>query len=557
MLLPSAPAPPDYYRNNLLRVLRFVRMRHLDLLTPADLGFMLAVGRLSAGAQRLFARLIGRKGPLLRLDRIDYAEVPDLPAAIGQLSAAGLVLVDADAAPDVLLRLLTRVELQARFKMAVAQNPGASSTTGRTPPTKPALIAAIIDRWPQPRIRARVQEVSPWLEVLGRPSLQLAQLLFFGDSHRDFSVFVLEDLGRARYEDYALDRNGRLFANRAELDAYLRARQLRELVGCLDERPGLARPLAKALRERPAPPSRLERRTLNRALNHAGRWFERAGELDEALACYAASTAHPARERRVRIMHRQGEDAGALALLETMRQAPWRLEELDFAERFGAVPRRGGNHFNPPTTLMELPAAPDDDIERFAMGILTSSGGEAWHLENRLPQGLAALAFWDLLFAPVPGAFLHPYQDGPLDLFWDDFAKVRAKAIAAKKRQLADAERFGRILRGTFRAKVGTANRLMSWRHFDAHLLERLLAAVHHRLLLSLACRIIENPAAARAGFPDLLVIGADGYEFVEVKGPTDALQAPQRVWFKFLTGNGFNARVLKFKVVGKDVAQG
>ena len=554
MLQPGAPAPPDYYRNNLLRVLRFVRTRHVDLLTPVDLHFMLAIEGISTAAQRLFARLIGRKGPLLRLDRIEYAEVQDAKAAIEELRAAGLVHLGADAPSEDLLRLLTRAELRTQFEAASGEGGPTTAFAGRTPANKPALIAAIAELCSKPDIRARVQGVSPWLTTAGGPSLQVAHLLFFGDSHRDFSVFVLEDLGRVRYEDYPLERNGRLFANRNELDAYLQARQLRELVRCLDEQPVLARPLAKALRERPAPPSRLERNTLNRALNRLGRRFERAGEVDEALACYAASTAHPARERQVRILRRMHKEAAAAALLEAMRQAPWDLEEAAFAERCpsaSSVAGLGRRHpcVGPPLTVIELAATPDGDIERFAMTMLTEGGGEVWHLENHLPRGLAALAFWDVLFAPVPGAFLHPYQDGPLDLFWDDFAKVRAPAIAAKKRQLADAEEFGRILRSTLAAKVGTANRLMSWRHFDAHLLERILTAVPHRQLLSLACHVINNPAAARTGFPDLLVINDGAYEFVEVKGPTDVLRPTQRIWFKFLTDNGFNARVLKFRV--------
>ena len=93
---------------------------------------------------------------------------------------------------------------------------------------------------------------------------------------------------------------------------------------------------------------------------------------------------------------------------------------------------------------------------------LAEDGGEAWHLENRLPQGLAALAFWDVVFAPVAGAFLNPYQDGPLDLYWDDFAAQRRGAIAAQKSRLADPAEFGRILRATFKAKAGVANALMS-----------------------------------------------------------------------------------------------
>ncbi|MYE85357.1 MAG: VRR-NUC domain-containing protein, partial [Gammaproteobacteria bacterium] len=125
----------------------------------------------------------------------------------------------------------------------------------------------------------------------------------------------------------------------------------------------------------------------------------------------------------------------------------------------------------------------------------------------------------------------------------------RAEAIAAQKRTLATPALFAETLRGTLRRKTGVANRLVSWRHMDGTVLERLLETVPHEVLLGLACRVIDNPGATRTGFPDLLVLyGARDYEFVEVKGPTDSLQPAQRQWFNYLESNGFKARVLKFK---------
>ena len=568
LLQPGAAPPADYYRNNLLRVLRFVRAEHPDLLMPVDLGFMASVEGRGASAQRLFARLIGRKGPLLRLDRIDYPEVRSLPAALDELLAAGLIEMEPDAPAETLLALLTRAELQG---IGAAPGEAAGHAQGASPScTKTALVADFARRWPKPCIRARVRRVSPWLAVLGRPSLQLAQLLFFGDSRRDLSLFVLEDLGWVRYENYRLCGEGRLFKDRREVDAYLRARLLRELALRLDERPSIARPLAKALRQRPAVPSRLEEQTLSRALNRLGRWFERRGAPDEALACYAASSVPPARERRVRLLCKMGRRAAAADQLRLVRRNPGNPQEADFAARFslqtgrvagrpraasGRCPsalekgaKRTGRHGVEETLAASAPPA-DERIEGFAMRLLTEGGGEAWHLENRLPQGLAALAFWEVLFAPVPGAFLNPYQDAPVDLYWDDFAAQRKDLIAAQKKRLADPEEFGRILHATFAAKAGVANALMSWRHFDRRLLQGLLEAVPHAQLLRLAGHLIENLGALRTGFPDLLVLrGRRNYEFVEVKGPGDSLRPAQRLWLDYLGRNGFNARVLRFR---------
>ena len=523
--------PPDYYRSNLLRILRFVTAEHADLLRPADVRFIAAVEALGVSAQRLFARLVSRKGPLLRRDRLAYAEVPDLDAALKDLAAAGLVALNPQAPAERLLSLLTRAELRAHF----------TQTAGG----KAQRIERILAQHSAPCLVQRMARLCPWLAVAGQPSLSLVQLLFFGDPHKDLSTFILEDLGWVRHEDYPLDGNQRLFQDRGQLDAYLRARQLNEASHWLDELPCVAKPLGRALRQCTAPHTRLEAKTLSRALNRLGRWLERRGELQDALACYRASTSHPNRERQVRILHRQGRREAAEALLQAMRRSPSCAEEADFARHFGQRRKR------PPPNTTEVRESPPADVpvERFAMQLLTASGGEAWHLENLLPRGLAALAFWEVLFAPVPGAFLNPYQDAPLDLYWADFAKVRQDAIAGRRRVLADPERFAEVLRTTCKAKAGVANRLMNWRHITPHLVDRLLAAIPHKQLLHLACRVIENPAAARTGFPDLLVLrGASDYEFVEVKGPKDSLRPAQRRWLEHLDSHGFNARVLKFK---------
>ena len=525
------PPPPDYYRNNLLRLARLVMTEHADLLAAEDVRCLSAILEAGRPAQRLFARLVSRKGPLLRLDRINYAEVDGLAQALQALADAGLVRMNPEAAARELLAMLTRTELRSRFE--AAQD------------AKPNMIETIIERHSESCIRALVRAQTPWLTVACWPSLKLAQLLFFGDGHRDLSVFVLEDLGLRRYEDYALNPDHRLFRDRHELDRYLRARLLNEASRNLDQLPGMARPLSKALAECAVRPSRLEEKTLNRARNRLGRWFERAGDWQSALGCYAASTAHPARERRVRLLRRIGDEQAAQDLLRAIALAPTCAEEADFASRFGQ--RRP--QCAPKIETKTLGAMGAARIERHAMALLAVEGGEAWHLENHLPRGLAGLAFWEVVFAPVPGAFLNPYQDAPLDLHWQDFAATRAEAIAARKECLAIPAQFAQSLRGTLKGKRGVANRLVSWRHLDSYLIERLLETVPHEVLFKLACRVIDNPGATRTGFPDLLVLyGTRDYEFVEVKGPTDSLQPAQRQWFNYLEGNGFNAKVLKFR---------
>ena len=84
-------------------------------------------------------------------------------------------------------------------------------------PRKDALVMAILSRYPDALIRERLSSVSPWLAVTHGRSLRLAQLLFFGDGHRDLSAFILEDLGMVRYETYQVAPEQRLFENREAL----------------------------------------------------------------------------------------------------------------------------------------------------------------------------------------------------------------------------------------------------------------------------------------------------------------------------------------------------
>ena len=535
-LRPGVPPPPDYYRNNLLLVLERVRNDHADLLGGDEVDFIERVRAASRAAQRLYARLATRKGPQIRVDKLQYREVHNLPAAITELARAGLVRCNANAPADSLLALFTKPELAALFDAGA--------------PTRKALLAHIFERYTEAAIRERLRRKTEWLGINDRHHLDLAQLLFFGGPafgglSGDLSTFVLEDLGTARFESYEVSREQRLFNTRAELRRYLEACGLNELSRRADEHPGLAQAVLATIAELPGPPTRAEKRLLDRALNRLGRWFERAGCADTALDCYAHSSAHPARERRVRILAKRGDAAAARVLLDEMAADPQGPGEQDFAARFGK--RRQAPTL--PVTTLTLESDRIDPIEGLALDRLGQAGGEGWHLENRLPLGLAGLAFWDLVFAPVEGVFLNAYQAGPLDLFWEDFAVQRRALLAAAKAALAEPERFAHSLKATHAAKVGTVNRLVSWRHLDRYLLGRILETVPHSVLFPLVCHVIENLWTSRTGFPDLLVLyGVDDYEFVEVKGPRDQLQPAQRAWFKYFRENRCNARVLKFK---------
>ncbi|MGE3464954.1 MAG: VRR-NUC domain-containing protein, partial [Pseudomonadales bacterium] len=336
----------------------------------------------------------------------------------------------------------------------------------------------------------------------------------------------------------------RLFPDRAALERYRRLRRLAGLSHRLGEDPGLDVWLSANLPGRSG--LRLEERQRDRVLNTLGQHFERRGDFDRALDCYGRSRLHPGRERRARILKRLGDDCGARRLAERMGRSPRCSEELDFAQRFDRPRSAAAAH---PVTEVTLDGPTPARIEAYAAERLAGEGALVFHLENALPLGIAGLAFWDVIFADLPGAFTNHFQSAPLDLFWPDFADTRSAAIRSRTAELSEPGALPAALERTHREKCGIANRLVSWRHLDQTVLQAVIRNIPADALLALACHVIRRPYRTRTGFPDLTVLHGPGrYEFVEVKGPTDALQPGQRVWLDTLATLGQPARVLKFR---------
>ncbi len=527
---PDRPPPADYYARNVRFLLDDVRQRSGELLSEGERRFVNAYLGAGPGAQRLFARLVTRRHPWIRRDSLNYREVGDVDAALAELIAAGLVSWTPDAPADLLLSLFTRAELDALFP----------AVRGRT---KPDWIDACVGRYPDRAIRRRLAVRQPWIGVTGRAGFAVCQVLFFGDDAGDLSRFVVQDLGILRYERYPLDQRTRPFPARVDLDRYLLCRRLSRWSASLPAAPRVAAGIPDMLWE--AARTRTEQRARDKVLNRVGRWHERRGEFDQALTCYGRAASHPARERRARLLRRLGDEAGVETLLQAIQTDPWSAEEEDFARRFSRRRRGAGPLFSTCVLGGPTPA----DIEGHALRELTANVGRGWHLENLLPLGLTGLAFWDEIFAPVAGAFSNPFQLGPQDLFWPDFARSRRGLLDARLAALAREGGLERALRGTWAAKRGTANRLVHWGAITPELLDSLLGNVPHHALLRLVAHTVRDLGRCRTGFPDLLVVyGRGAWELVEVKGPNDQLQPAQRTWLRRLGELGLPARVLRFR---------
>lgn len=528
-LAPAEAPPAHYYAENLLAVVAGVHERYADLLTAAERCFGDAVAGLSAPALRLLARLVGRR-PVLREDRLRYAEVPDVPAALVELCAASLVERCPALPLAELLPLFTVAELRACFAELASPRLAKAALTARIAATVPANFC----RW---RLRRR----GGWLRLAQTENLRLYRLLFFGHRDADLTAFVLRDLGLRRFEPVPLTRQHRQFPDRATLERYLELLTTVDAIANLGPKPAptVCEAHVPALLETLWQPeaNRLLERRRSRALNRLGRALERSGEFDAALACYQRSTLAPARERRMRILARLGDECGAAALRRTIRAAPWTALEADFARRFGRPAKRPAL----PQTTLRLPTIAGG-VEEATLAHLTTPGGTGWHLENHLPMAIFALAYWEWVFAPLPGAFVNAFQTAPTDLNWPDF-------FAARRERCRDplATPLKPQLQARVDAKAGVANGLFDWRQCPPAVIRTIIAAMPARDLKALLQIIRGDLAGRRAGFPDLCIVYGPGrYEFVEVKGPGDQLQIHQRLWIEALLAHGLPVRVAR-----------
>lgn len=538
MLTPQTPPPEDYYQNNCRLLFKHVLTRFPHLLDTAHKRALLAFLHADDDAQRLFARLLTRKGPWLRCDSLDYREVGDTQGAIDDLQARNLVQRQSPGPADALLNLLRKPEL-----VDLAAHLGLRGPVKNL--RKSALIQVLLHARTDARLHRILDTHLRWLAIAEPRVWEDVKLLYFGGRAQDWSTFVMQDLGMVRYE--AVSQAGDRYDTANQFVADKRLRYLADLSYRVSEHPALGPALVERLGA--CEVDRWQRRRRNKSLLRVAQVQEKAGELNAALHTYAAAEIHPARERQVRILTRINRDSEAQQLLDKIRAEPLNEEEALFAARFGR--RLGG--YQPP--VLEEPIAridPECSIEEQALQVLQERHGVQWgvHSENALIRSLTGLRYWNTLFAPAPGAFTNPFQVAPHDLTYEDFALERAAQIAATEAATADAENLHRHLVACAADKWGIANALVSWRFLAGVDLEALLQAMPAADVAALTAYQIRNLYHRRTGFPDLFVAYGDGsYELVEVKGPNDQLQPGQRLWFARLDQLGIPARVLKLRL--------
>ncbi|MFY1019661.1 VRR-NUC domain-containing protein [Ectopseudomonas khazarica] len=531
-------APELYYLANFRKALDWLDTHHRDLMDDAELAFVANFLQLPLPSQALLVRLVMRKGVHFRAGKLRYVEIGDIATAAGALLASGWLIEHAALTFDELGALLLKDELTTHFADDL---PGGSLK-------KSELLEHLRALHTEPR------SLADWCPRLDERLLSLAigplcdrlRLMFFGNLAQDWSEFVLADLGIFRYEQVPITPGSRGFRSRQDIDDYLHLRLCREAFEA-----GVTVPeVLQQLGDFASASAHINERH-QRLLLQLAQHLERAGELDSALTLYRDTRALGSRQRQIRVLERLGQDAEALALVEQVLEAPLNAEEAQLAGRARTRLRR----------RLGLPAAPkaaklDEDrldlrlpraasVELAVAAHLAAPDAPVHYVENTLICGLFGLLCWEAIFAPLPGAFFHPFHTGPVDLHRADFHARRSELFAACLARLDDGS-YRDAMRRTHAEKFGIQSPFVFWELLDAERLEQALACLPPAHLAAWFRRLLADIRENRAGMPDLIQFWPrEGrYRMIEVKGPGDRLQDNQKRWLAFCAEHGMPVSV-------------
>ncbi|OPA89609.1 nuclease [Pseudomonas fluorescens] len=522
---------PLYYLHNFRQVLHWLGQRYADLLDPDEQHFIQQFDRLPQASQALLVRMVMRKGVHFRAGKLNYVEIGCTHAAAAPLLALGWV--DDQPLLDVadLFALLQKAEILNAF------SPWIDQPRARKVDWLEGLSLQFTDR----------RRFAHWCPGLADTLYSLTvmelcdrlRLMFFGNLHQDWSEFVLADLGIYTYEKVEFCAESRGLRSRDDVHGYLFLQQCQHAFESGTALEEVLADIATLGTDNPW----LEKRRA-KLLFQIGQYCERSAELALAQQIYRTCSYPGARSRLIRVLERQADYVQAMALASAAQQAPESAAEHQHLLRViprlqrklggPAVPRSKPCEVTRLDLELALPE-PLMSVEYCVQAHLSEPDAPVHYVENGLINSLFGLLCWDVIFAPLPGSFFHPFQRGPADLHSEDFQHRRAPLFAACFEQLCD-DRYKTSIRRRYVEKWGIQSPFVFWNLLSEELLEQALECLPAAHLRCWFERLLLDIRANRAGMPDLIQFwpAQKTYRMIEVKGPGDRLQDNQLRWLEF-----------------------
>jgi len=536
--------PETYYLDNVLTLFEHVRRVYGDLLEERQLAFLDDFAALGDDASKLCIRLLNRSHDYYRRGKLSYDEIASLDEAIAELAQTGFLEVNGDIERVTLLSLFTLPELRAQI---AENNHIETSAKLRREELETALLE--LD---DSDFFTQLKQRDDLLQLQCRDEYMLCQMLFFGNLNQSMTDFVLRDLGLYQFESYPVDPEHRPYRSNLEIQQHWLIYQLKALFDLGDT--GDRRQLRKIGRDIPADIDRLAPGfgKSERLRYEVARQLERIGDLKSADRLYRLCLLPPSRERRARIYDQRGRYNKALKLCERIIEQPLDEQELQFACGFASrlikrhdfaaiesVEQLRITH-QPQIVDLELDFHDPVEIAVAEHHDTLDPAGRCRYVENSLFNGVLVLLLWDVVFAPLPGAFYNPFQYRPSDFYAHDFGARREHLLQQAWAGIDNNADIWRVVKQRWQEKQGVMNPLVNWQDLDLELIELALERIDHAHWRAVFERILRDLRNNRAGFPDLVHFpSAGGYCLIEVKGPGDSLQKNQQRWMQHFQQHG------------------
>lgn len=234
------------------------------------------------------------------------------------------------------------------------------------------------------------------------------------------------------------------------------------------------------------------------------------------------------------------------------RDTPPRLNR-DLAQYFETIARPATDKSSGVTALSPAPGFSREErsgksrwegrngevtVEALALQRYAEQGFKGVHCETRMITLIFGLLFWDIIFAPIPGAFETPYQAAPLDIAEDSFFYSRQGLIEKRLSEIKGGNAVNIIQRVDAMHRTSETWCVgVQWDLVSSEDVLDIVTCIGGEAL-SVMCRVLcEDYTARQSGGPDLFLWNAEHRlcKFVEVKGPGDTLRENQKVWIDVL----------------------
>jgi tetratricopeptide (TPR) repeat protein len=522
---------PFYYLNNFMQVLDWLEHRYADVLSPDEQRFIAEFHRLPRESRALLVRMVMRKGLHFRAGKLHYVEIGDTALAAGPLLQLGWIDEQAPLLIEELFDVLLKAEILQCLGHAIDQPKG----------KKADWLPLLSEQFPESRRFAQ------WCPTLNDRLFSLTimglcdrlRLMFFGNLYQDWSEFVLADLGIFTYEKVEFCDDSRGLRSRDDVDACVFLHECQQRFEAGEEVGAVVEQINALALSNPW----LQRRRA-KLLFQIGQYCERIADFPTALGIYRECDYPGARLRLIRVLERCAEYALALELAVIAELSPESAAEQQqllrvlprLRRKLGGPPIKRAGPLVMERLDLQLPRTDLAlSVEYYVQAHLAEETAPVHYVENSLINSLFGLLCWPAIFAPLPGAFFHPFQRGPVDLLNEDFHHRRADAFQACLAELDDG-RYRQTIRGRYLGKWGVQSPFVFWGALTEDLLDQALDCLPAEHLKHWFNRLLLDIKANRAGMPDLIQFWPQDktYRMIEVKGPGDRLQDNQLRWIEF-----------------------